>query len=814
MRPYVWAMVALLVGALPGRGWQGATGAATAGVAQPAWVAANGGADGAAVFALARDPDRPAIRYAGTSAGFARTIDSGATWTTLDVGLPPGCRVDTILPLREQPATLLAGCAHADSGSGLYRSDDRGAHWRADGTGTIPELTPYALIEGRTGVLLVGMEDGIYRSTDAGQSWMRVLAGTGQTLSGYSLAGDPFSPITYYVATSNGVYKSVDTGSSWFRANNGLQDTGSIGQIVADPTRRNRVFLGADRGIFRSSDGGNSWQGLGNAPQHVNAMLVQPLRAVPEGALTPDLRLILHPAPPSTKVTKGSKATKKPSLPKKPPVPTETALILAGTSGGVQASVDGGENWGDRTQVANDALAASGTPYAKLPDSTAVNALLSFGRSAEVLAGAGPGGVYRPADLGRSWRANGPGLGTGTPIDAIAVDPAHPGTVYYATEGSGVERSRNSGGSLEAVNDGLSDNQVVHDVLIQPARGERLVAALGTPRGGVAIFSGSSWSGAALSGHFANVVIADPHDPDTLYAGMSRGGVGWSADGGQSWRILSGGLPAAASVQSLAVDSHDALRILASTDHGLYLTTDQGDHWAAAGPGLPAGSVPALLAESTPRHGFLAGTGDGIYASTDGGGSWVATGALAGVAVSKLVRDSQDPRVLLAATNAGVYRSADAGTTWLALNAGFPAAGASSAVASAGRVAYAARASGPYFLSPTGPIPVGTPRPAQYFAPFGHGIAEPFLTFWRTHGGLPVFGYPHTEALRERGVLVQYFERGRLEYTAAAGIHRGDGGTADAAGQRVRAGARFPEDQGVQERAAAHLHSPERAQHR
>ena len=598
-----------------------------------------------------------------------------------------------------------------------------------------------------------------------------MLTGTGETLSGYSLTGDPFSPLTYYAATSNGVYKSVDAGSSWFRASNGLDDTGSIGQIVADPTKRNRVFLGADKGIYRSSDGGNSWQGLESAPQHVTAMLVQPLRAVPEGALTPDLRLILHPAPPPPgKPGKGSKAAKKPTLPKKPPVPTETALILAGTSGGVRASVDGGENWSNRTQAANDAMASGGVPYAKLPDSTAVNTLLSFGHSAEVLAGAGPGGVYRSADLGHSWRASGPGLGTDTPINAIAVDPAHPGTVYYATEGGGVKRSRNSGSSLEALNDGLGDNQVVRDLLLQPARGDRLVAALGAPAGGVAILSGDSWSRPALTGHFVNVVVADPRDPDTLYAGLSQGGIGWSADGGQSWRILSAGLPPTAGIQALAVDPHDALRILAGSDQGLYLTTDQGDHWVRAEQGLPAGGVQSLLAESAPRHGFLASTANGIYASVDGGERWAATGALAGTAVSRLVRDLQDPRVLLAATNAGVYRSAGAGATWGPLNAGFPAAGTITAVAGAGRVGYAGGAFGPYLLSPAGPIAAGTPRPAQYFAPFGHGIAEPFLSFWRTHGGLPVFGYPRTEALRERGVLVQYFERARLEYTPAAGV--------------------------------------------
>ena len=48
-------------------------------------------------------------------------------------------------------------------------------------------------------------------------------------------------------------------------------------------------------------------------------------------------------------------------------------------------------------------------------------------------------------------------------------------------------------------------------------------------------------------------------------------------------------------------------------------------------------------------------------------------------------------------------------------------------------------------------------------------MRAPFLGFWRGHGGVRVFGYPQTEAIREDGLLVQYFERARLEYHPAAG---------------------------------------------
>ena len=51
-----------------------------------------------------------------------------------------------------------------------------------------------------------------------------------------------------------------------------------------------------------------------------------------------------------------------------------------------------------------------------------------------------------------------------------------------------------------------------------------------------------------------------------------------------------------------------------------------------------------------------------------------------------------------------------------------------------------------------------------YFPVTGHIVSGDFLTFWRTNGGLSIFGYPLTEVLDQGGLKVQYFERARFEY--------------------------------------------------
>ena len=66
------------------------------------------------------------------------------------------------------------------------------------------------------------------------------------------------------------------------------------------------------------------------------------------------------------------------------------------------------------------------------------------------------------------------------------------------------------------------------------------------------------------------------------------------------------------------------------------------------------------------------------------------------------------------------------------------------------------------------PARAASPQP-QFFPETGHTLADPMQSYWAANGGLPVFGYPLSEAFRERrvdapdGFWTQYFERNRLE---------------------------------------------------
>jgi hypothetical protein len=62
----------------------------------------------------------------------------------------------------------------------------------------------------------------------------------------------------------------------------------------------------------------------------------------------------------------------------------------------------------------------------------------------------------------------------------------------------------------------------------------------------------------------------------------------------------------------------------------------------------------------------------------------------------------------------------------------------------------------------------------RYFGETGHGVRDPFLSFWLQNGGLDILGYPLSDEVNEQLEdgqihLVQYFERARLEYYPTAG---------------------------------------------
>src|SRR5436853_6370488 len=52
----------------------------------------------------------------------------------------------------------------------------------------------------------------------------------------------------------------------------------------------------------------------------------------------------------------------------------------------------------------------------------------------------------------------------------------------------------------------------------------------------------------------------------------------------------------------------------------------------------------------------------------------------------------------------------------------------------------------------------------RYYPQTGKTLSSEFISFYDSEGGLPIFGYPLSDAEIEGGYKVQYLERARIEY--------------------------------------------------
>lgn len=207
------------------------------------------------------------------------------------------------------------------------------------------------------------------------------------------------------------------------------------------------------------------------------------------------------------------------------------------------------------------------------------------------------------------------------------------------------------------------------------AQSVTLIVAFGALLAGSAEAGVDEWTHHGPWGSNPEALAIDPASPETLYVGLSRGGVTKSTNGGDSWSPVGTGLDPLASIDGLAIDPHATATVFAQADDRLYKTTDGGAHWTPI-ENLEA-RWPVAFDPQTPGTVYAVSFGDdGLLRSTDGGATWTAadTGLPQNPTVLQLAIDPQTPTTLYAATaEQGVYKSIDGGTTWTASSNGLGA---------------------------------------------------------------------------------------------------------------------------------------------
>ena len=496
-------------------------------------------------------------------------------------------------------------------GSGLYRSDDGGDTWTRlenlvgpvntyDQTGSGLKSDPSL---GRIGVAVApsnpnrvyvvfgspyGPDKGFYVSNDGGDSF--VAAGRPGASGGYQwwfgrVWVDPKDPSHLFSADVS-LRQSFDGGQTWSNSSGLHVDQHGM---QWDPNVPNRVYVGNDGGIYRSEQNGltQTWVHATYEPwnqsYHLAVAQDDPTRLATGLQDNGSLRTWTNTAPPSD-------------------------LSQWNAFGG-----------GDGHEV--------------LIDYTNHNIYYECLQVGSCRRHVDSGGTQQVFGFGPRHSVR---ITTDTPM---TLDPSDPTVVYFG--GNVLDRSINSGATFTQIsppdpnfltgpvppdeNDlgPFYANQYATITWIAPAKTESSTIYLGTDTGRVwkTTALGAHWtefSGKGLPVRWVNAIVVDPTDANHVivaFSGYREGddsaNVWETADGGESWKNISGNLPNAP-VEMITYDQPGD-QLYAATDFGVFYLKNGQKNWKRLGQGLPATSVLDVK---------LTGDRQTLYAATFGRSVW------------------------------------------------------------------------------------------------------------------------------------------------------------------------------------------------
>ncbi len=539
--------------------------------------------DSTGVVDLAMDPANPDILYAwawqvpsGRDGGLFKSTDGGKRWRRITNGLPQGRLGRAGLDVApSRPNVVYAYIDNQAAGPGkeqpvvggeLYRSDDRGEHWRKANTDNIyPVFGEFGWkfcdvrVSPRNPDELFILGNRAMHSTDGGRTFARI--------------GEQVLRLN----DTPGRALHLDHHDIWI-----------------NPSDPNHILLGNDGGVFTSHDRGTNWLHLntipavqfyaiaadtGAAPYRVfggtqdNAAVYGPSDARVDDALPDRWRHVyLDPW------TGGDSYVTLPD-------PTDRRIVYYEHQNGGLTRMDitgtsvmtGGPS---TTRIAPRA------PKGEAPYRFSWYAPFIVSRYDARTLYMGGNRVFASSDRGDHWTPISPELAdagtgeravvpTGT-ITMVSESPTRRGVLYSGTEGGTVWRTGDAGATWRTVSAGLPRKWVSRVIASEHREGTVYVALTGyredDPRAYLFVSddSGSSWRSisANLPAASINVVREDPAHADVLYVGTDQG-VYLSVDRGGTWQSLSANLPTTA-VHDLVVQAQAGDLLIATYGLGAW----------------------------------------------------------------------------------------------------------------------------------------------------------------------------------------------------------------------------------------------------
>ncbi len=230
----------------------------------------------------------------------------------------------------------------------------------------------------------------------------------------------------------------------------------------------------------------------------------------------------------------------------------------------------------------------------------------------------------------------------------VIIEPNSPNILYSAPNVGGIYKSYDYGQNWKPLNKGLNwpADRLVAALTIDPVSTSIYLGVGGFGKGGIfkSTDGGESWqlltrkvvfNGVGIEQTRGNgLIVLDPKDNKTIYAGSSKDGVFKSIDAGETW-------------------SNIGLR-------GLYISSILINHVDQR----------VVYAASVMRSDEENGTTAGVYKSIDGGNKWERAGSIISE-VYQMIMDPANPDVIYAACGSqGIMMTSDGGNNWSGKNKG------------------------------------------------------------------------------------------------------------------------------------------------
>jgi photosystem II stability/assembly factor-like uncharacterized protein len=267
-----------------------------------------------------------------------------------------------------------------------------------------------------------------------------------------------------------------------------------------------------------------------------------------------------------------------------------------------------------------------------------------------VYAGVNVGGVYKSNDYGENWMPSNKGLNWPTDkwAAALTIDPKND-TVYLgvgAYDKGGLFKSTDKGESWQLLTRKVRFYGLTHKqsrgkglIIIDPLDSGTIYA--GSHKDGIykSKDGGDTWFYRGLKGEYISSIVINPINSQKIYVAAVKenkkeGGIYKSIDGGNNWKKLNSKIN---DVNQLIMNpSNPDTLYAASGIHGVFKTTDGGVTWVKKNKGLEGlllsklnlREIKYISLAIDPKNNNVIYTGSGIYRgqiykSTNGGENWV-----------------------------------------------------------------------------------------------------------------------------------------------------------------------------------------------